>query len=814
VTDQALEHFVILDFSLDISGMYCTRLLADLGATVVQIEPPKGHPLRRRGPCSNDPDRFETNSSFLYFAANKKSIALDLGEPTDRKRALEIAGGSDLVVETFRPGHLEDLGLGYDVLKAANPSVILTSVTGFGQTGPYRNWQGDAIVDSALGGYMYLGGNAEKEPLMLPGSQSRLHAGVQAAYASLAAIWWARRTGVSQHIDVSAMEAMLSAHAWTSTSWTHEGVVMKRGEPDCIPCADGWVYFMMLRWDPNIFILVGRPELMDDPRFADRQSWIDHMDDLRAILVEWCETRGKEEIFRSGQELLIAVTPVNDIDDLLKSPQLTDRNWFQKIDHPVYGNCVLPGFPFHPGRTPASIRSVAPLPGQDQQFNPEPKPDPVLEFPARAPLEPGALSDTKLPLTGIRVLEITANWAGPLAARHMADLGAEVIKIEPTDRLLTRGGIYAGTQPFRHHYNRSPYFNKMNRNKYGITLNLADPRGKGLLMRLVEKSDVVIENNSPRVLRNLDIEYPVLKQANPGIVMASISGFGHTGPDTDYVAYGANIEASCGLASLTGYSDDDRPYRSSLFYADPVSGGHAAVAILAALFYKSRTGLGQYIDMSLQENGIVFFCEAVMERLVTGCTPERQGNRHPCHAPRGCYPSAGDDMWMVLCVRTDNEWRKFCEIIGRPHMATDRRYLKAEDRKAHHDELDEIIASWSSTFDHNEAAGLLQAAGIPAAPVLANWELTSNLHLYERGFYLPVAHREMGVFPYPGMPWKLSDTPGRVRRASPCWGEHNSLVFEGLLGLSSKALGELYGDRVIADHVADDIPGPFRFFSD
>ena len=213
---------------------------------------------------------------------------------------------------------------------------------------------------------------------------------------------------------------------------------------------------------------------------------------------------------------------------------------------------------------------------------------------------------------------MTANWAGPLAARHLADLGAEVIKIEAPDRPATRGGRYPGGDPFKHHYNRAAYFNKLNRNKHAITLNLFDPDAREIFLRLVAESDVVLENNSPRVMRNFDLEYETLREVNPAIIMISVSGFGQTGPDRDYVAYGANVEASCGLAAVTGYADDDRPYRSTLFYADPVTGAHAAIAAIAALHHRSKSGQGQYIDMSLHENGITFFPEAVIEYTKTG----------------------------------------------------------------------------------------------------------------------------------------------------------------------------------------------------
>ena len=814
MAEQALQGITVLDLSRSIAGAYCTKLLADLGADVLLAEAPGGgHPLRRLGPFPGDTPHPDKSGAFLYFCANKGSVALDVERREHRDRLLELAGQADLVVESFPTGYLSQVGLDYPVLRDRNPRLVMASITPFGQTGPYRRWQSEEIVDYALGGYMYFCGSPGRHPLMVPNHQAELHAGAQAALSSLAALSWARDTGKGQYIDVSHMEAMLSAHAWTSTSWSHEGVVMRRVEPDCIPCKDGWVFLMRGRWDPNLFLLMDRPEMVDDPRFSDRQSWRDNSQALGEMLAEWCAGHTKEEIFHGGQELMLSVTPVNNVRDLLASSQLREREWFLESVHPVAGSATLPGFPYKLSETLATLRRPAPLLGQDT--------DVALKaaqstHEAAPPAIPQRISSHEegsepfLPLKGIRILEITANWAGPLAGRHLADLGAEVIKIEGPDRPMTRASRYAGGQPFRQHYNRSGYFNKMNRNKQGITLNLNDPRGREVFLQLVKKSDVLIENNSPRVMRNFNLQYPVLREASPGIIMVSISGFGQTGPQQNYIAYGANIEASCGLASVTGYADEDTPYRTTLFYADPVAACHAAIAVLAALRHRERTGVGQYIEMSLDENGISFFPEAVLEHTVAGRLPQRRGNRHQRYAPQGCYPCVGEDMWMALCIRSDEEWRRFCVVAGHPEWAGVREYATEEGRRAHHDELDGLIASWTGRYDHNEASEILQGVGIPAAPVLVNWEMLSNSHVHERGFYVTVKHKQMGVFPYPGMPWKLSETPGQVRMAAPCFGEHNTEIFRGLLDLPEDTLQELYRDRVIADEPPADLPGPLR----
>ena len=297
-----------------------------------------------------------------------------------------------------------------------------------------------------------------------------------------------------------------------------------------------------------------------------------------------------------------------------------------------------------------------------------------------------------LPLRGVRVLEVTTNWAGPLAARHLADLGAEVIKVEAPDRPATRVGIYPGRAPFNRHYNRSAYFNNMNRNKHAITLNLSDEGAREILLRLIGESDVVLENFSPRVMRNFDLDYETLQQVNPSVIMVSISGFGQTGPERDYVAYGANVEASCGLAAVTGYVDDERPYRSSLFYPDPITGNHAALSVLAALHHRAKTGKGQQIDLSLHENGIAFFPEAIIEYTMTGRLPKRRGNRHTEYAPQGCYPSVGQDAWVAVCIRSQEEWTKLAETIGRADLADDPCLRTAGGRRRRHHDLEAAIS--------------------------------------------------------------------------------------------------------------------------
>ena len=676
---------------------------------------------------------------------------------------------------------------------------MVTSVTEFGLTGPYKDWQGEEIVHWAIGGYMHFVGSAEREPLLTPNHQAQQHAGGQAAIASLVALRRARIDGLGQHVDQSVMEAMLAAHNWTTTHWVFLGEEQKRTGSQLLRCKNGWVHFEATSLNPNFLLLAGRPDLLDDPRFAPEGEWTpERRDAMLDVLRAWCATVTKEEAFERAQELGLPVAPAYDVADHMASPHLRARGWPTTVEHPAAGEVALPGFPYLFSETPAAVRRPAPLLGEHTGgWTPRSAPSqPATVIPPRAPIE--SPEPPRAPLEGIRVLEITNNWAGPVTCRMLGDLGAEIVKIESPTRLAARTGQFAGNQGFDRYWDRCSYFLEMNRSKYGVSIDLSTPRGRDIFLRLVEDADIVVENNTPRVMRNLDLEYPVLKAVNPAIIMLSISGFGQTDPGRDFSAFGSNIEAACGIASLTGYAGDDQPYNTTNYYADPIATVHAPVALLAALEHRDATGRGQYIDMALNEGGIVFCSEAFMEYGLTGRVPQRRGNRHPRFAPQGCYPSMGDDAWMVLTVRSDAEWRRLREVVGDPRL-DDPRFGSVEGRRDGHDEIDEALGAWSAGLDHYESARRLQEAGVPAGPVLANWEMISDLHAHERGFYVMLPTRRVGAWVHSGMPWRFSRTPGVIRRDSPAYGEHNRLVLERLLGMEAGEIDVLSRDRVAAE---------------
>ncbi len=791
--ETALDGVFVVDLSEGVAGAYCSKLLADLGADVVKVEPPSGDPLRRMGPFPGGVPDPERSGLFLHLNANKRSVALNLDAPADRARLLRLLSRADVLVESMPLERARALGLTYEALEAINPRIVATSVTPFGRTGPYAGWKSHEVVDWAMGGYMYFGGDPERTPVLVPGHQGALHAGTHAAVGSLAALHHARRTGLGQQVEVSHFESLVLAHAWLTVMWTHEGQVQKRAPSGLIKCLDGYVNFFAVLRSDNFFLLIDRYDLLEAPEYATPASRMRRGPELMPMLREWCATQEALTVELKAQELRIACARVVSIPELLADEHMQARKWLQAIEHPRAGKLLHPGFPYRLSETPASVRRPAPL---LDEHGDEPA---AIAGKERVPAMAGASNgSSELPLAGVKVLEVTANWAGPLACRNLGDLGAEVIKVEYATRPATRATRWPGQYRAPRHYNRSGYFNKLNRNKMDVCLDLSVPEGKAAFEKLAQWADVLIENNSARVMPNLGLGYEDLSKLNPGLIMVSMAGYGATGPYRDYVAYGTNIELSCGLVSVTGYGPGEFANTSS-FYADPVAGNHGTVAVLAALEYRRRSGRGQFIDMSLNEGAAGMLAEAILDYTMNGSVREPIGVRSLVDAPQGVYRCFGEDAWLVLAVRGVDEWQALCRVIERADLAERRDLETVEGRRAVHDEIDAAIEEWSKALDHHDAASMLQAAGVPAGPVLANWEIVSDRHLFERGFFVQVSHPEAGVLPYPGFGWKLSRTAASVRRYSPMFAEHNDIVFRQLLGYTEEEVERLYASGATAD---------------
>ncbi len=402
---------------------------------------------------------------------------------------------------------------------------------------------------------------------------------------------------------------------------------------------------------------------------------------------------------------------------------------------------------------------------------------------------------TSLPLQCVRIADLTAVWAGPYATRILGDLGAEVIKIESPnnpDLLRALGMLPRGTE---NAWNKSAYFNHNNRNKRGVALDLSKPRGKQLFLDLVKTCDAVIENYRAEVMDNLGIGYEVLRSVRPDIILVSMPGHGKTGPERDFVAYGTNVEQLAGLASLTGYRDGP-PQKTGISYGDPVAGAAAAGALVLALLARKRTGLGQYVEIAQREALTGLIGEYIVGYSMNRRLPERIGNRHPFLAPHGCFPCAGDDTWITIACRSDDEFTSLCTVIGQPGLATDARFATAHQRYAHQAEMEEILAGWTRTKERFEAFAELTAAGVPAMPVLNYADIYANPHLRQRGFFERVTHADAGEWDMERPLYRFAHRPTTIRRNAPRFGEDNAYVFGEILGLTPQEQARLEADGV------------------
>jgi len=399
-------------------------------------------------------------------------------------------------------------------------------------------------------------------------------------------------------------------------------------------------------------------------------------------------------------------------------------------------------------------------------------------------------------LKGVRVLDFSWVWQGPFCTLQLAHLGADVIRVESAKKPEINRLI----PPFadgKSGVNRAGSFNQWNQGKRSISLDLGNPAAVEIALSLVPHCDLVVENFAPGVITRMGLGYERLREVRPDIIMLSLSGYGQTGPYSRYVSYGGLLGAQSGLFSLSGYTSGE-PAETGITYGDPNSGALAVFAAIAALIHRSHIGRGQYIDVSLWEALEMVMPEAWLEYAINGREPMVRANRDSGMAPHNSYKSKGDaEEWLTIVVGNEGEWRALCFAIGQPELAHDPRFSSATLRKQHEDELDAIITRWTSERDRWEVAELLQRAGVAAMPTLTNKDLALDRHLRERGFLVELEHPEVGKRTHAGVPWSMSATPCKVRRAAPTLGADTDEVLTSLLGFSPEKIESLRRDRVI-----------------
>lgn len=806
----ALAGLRVLDLSGTVATGYCGKLFADHGAEVIDVEPPgRGFPTRQLPPFVPGAPAPERSALHTWLSANKQSVEVDLGTADGRASVLRLARGAHIVLEGERPGTLRDLGLGVPEFAAVSPDVVMTSVTWFGQSGPYRDYAGSDNVVQALVGLVRGIGEPDGAPCTPSGYHAQIIAGLT-AYIGTAGQVVARETGNAAgpaHLDTSVLEA--------NVCFTDVGAVAGHGGrvrgtrrmgvnrfPPTYPlgifaCRDGWLGVTALtpaQW--HAFCrLVGMEHLADEPRYQTSAGRLRDADRMEPLIVERVADRSARELFERGQEMRIPLAFVPTMEQVFDVDQFVERGAFAPIEHPDQGAYPAPVTPFRLFGTPAAAGGTAPRLGASTRELLDSDGDPTAPIAPRrhhggVPSTPGVRERL---LTGVRVVDLSMGWAGPLAARHLADMGAEVIKVESCARFdwwrgweATREWIDGGGAE------KSVAFNTVNRNKRGITLDLAKPRGNALLKRLVAESDVVVENYSAGVLPKLGLSYEVLREVNPQLVMISMPAFGTNGPWRGYRAYGSTVEQASGIPHLSG-RPEWKPTMVHVAYGDATGGLNGAAALVTALRHRQRTGEGQYLDLSQAECLFPLGVHGILAQSATGSPPERLGNRSAMHAPHGVFPCVGDDEWIVIQVLDEEQWSRLRSLVGGGLDDFD----GVDDRLRRVDALEAALSAWTESHEPGALMTRLQDHGIPAGHVRAGLELVTDPQLVAREFWPLLERDHVGEQPHPSPPYRTASAPFGIERPAPTLGQHNHEVLSALLGLDATEIAALERDGII-----------------
>ncbi len=415
---------------------------------------------------------------------------------------------------------------------------------------------------------------------------------------------------------------------------------------------------------------------------------------------------------------------------------------------------------------------------------------------------------TKKIFEGIKIAEFAWVVVGPATSRYFADNGATVVKIESHKRMDTNriNGPFVNGIPTP---DGSMFFGKHNPDKYSVSIDLQNPKGKEIAWRLIKWADIVTESFSPGTVEKMGIGYEQVKKVRPDIIYLSSSMQGRGGPHSSYIGYGQNAINFCGLTEVTGWPDrlPSPPYGAG---SDYISCRFAAFALLAALAYRRRTGKGQYIDQSQFESTVQFVSVPIMDYQVNGTIMKRNGNRLPTAAPHGVYPCKGDDRWAAISVMDEAQWQTFCKVIGNPALANDKTYITLADKKKNEDELDKLVADWTLQHTPEEVEQLLQKAGIPANAVERPSDIYKDPQIAHRKYFTELEHPFMGKQKYEAQAcFIMSKTPRLLDRPSPCLGEHNEYVFKELLKMTDDEIAEAIIDGGVTTEFTQKISSSF-----
>jgi crotonobetainyl-CoA:carnitine CoA-transferase CaiB-like acyl-CoA transferase len=811
----ALAGVRVLDWT-DETGRLAGKLLAEAGADVLRLR--RGTP----GPRMTGDAAARGGVLDWWYDGGTSYLPLDLEAPAGRALLYRLAARADLLIETAGPAQpAAALGLSAGAVRAANPGLVHVSLTPYGLAGPRAEYRASDLVAAALGGVLAVSGTAEA-PLAAWGRQCCNVGGFYAALAGLAGLRQAQLTGRGAHFDLSLVQAVASCTEqllmyWFHRDWFPDGLAPRQGSLhwtglyEVMPCESGHVmlavapdlrsfFSWMIAADAAVGALAESPPATAAEAFRRARE-------IMAAARRWASREDARTFAAEAQRRNLAFGEVRDLSAAADCPQLAARGFLREVSwdgpplrvpHPLFRLSLDPAPP--PTPPPARPLSFEEALARWPERRPpastvspsESRPPPEREagtaaLPGPAYGRKGAAGALPAkPLAGLRVLDFTWVLAGPFATRLLADLGADVVKIQT--EALSQGA----------NSNEFPFFLMWNRGKRGITLDMRHARAVETFRRLVERSDVVIDNFSFGVLDRLGIGYAMSREWNPAVIYVSMAGCGAQGPWRDHLTYAPTIHALCGLTDLTN-PEGRRDVGLGVSLSDHVSGLAAALAVLEAIEARRRTGEGQHVDLSQLEVGAYLIGPAYIETLAGGESPRAGGNRDPFDdpVPNEVY-RCREGGWIAVTARDDSEWRALCAAIGDAALASEPALATVDGRRRERPTIDRRVAAWAATVDALAAMRQLQAAGVAAGQLQGAPELAADEQLRSRRWLAELAHASLERQTVDRFPALIDGQVVDPPRASPTLGEHNFEVYGELLGLTEAEIAEAIADGLFS----------------
>lgn len=792
---KPLQGLRVVDLA-DEKGELCGRLLADMGAEVIRLEPPEGAISRTLPPYTPD------GGTSLYFAvrnAGKRGGIVNLETEEGRTRLHELLEDADFFVESTAPGTLARLGLDADSLRARHPQLIVTSISDFGQDGPYANYQGTNMVGVALGGMLHRAGIPEKPPVMIPGQLAYDVAGVGGAFGSLLAFWKRLHTGQGQHIDVSAMDATAGLTDWSLPNYSlnpNLGHRQGTGIYTLYRCADGFIRMIILvpkHWR-KLKEWVGDPEELRDPKYDQFINRLMEMDKIVAVLEGFFADKKKTDIAVEAQRRGIPATPLLRPSEVLQNEHTLGRKTFREL-------------PVGPGVEASVASGFMTIDGE--RNGPETGPPELGEFgdgswsaaEERAGFEELFQRSPKPPegghpLAGLRVIDCGVGAVGVEVGRFFGEYGADVIKIESSDAPDFIRVIMSSYM--------NPSFLSSSRSKRSIGVDLRTEKGRELVQRLVRDADVFIENNGTGTMERLGLGPEQLRELNPRIVSFSSQSVGSYGPWKNWIGYGPNTHPVSGLQHLWNYpEDEEEPAGSTAVHPDHLVGRIGVLSALAGLIYRERTGQGVHCDAAQFETPIGLMADLFAKESLEPGSVRPTGNTSSLGAPWSCLPCEGEDEWCVINVRSDDEWQQLRKAIGDPAWAADPELDTAEGRIQARERIDTELSTWTQARDPRTVMETLQAVGVPAGIVAHPEHHMADPQLLHRGYAKLIVQPDYESLMLEGPLFLGSDLPEVIIDPAPMLGQHTRDVAQGILGLSEAETQALIDEGVLEDPPAE-----------